>query len=202
MSNFKDTMSIINDMAANMYVAIGANYGRTASENTLVMSIDALTGEGVAAINSGRVYVRHDRTVQGIVEYPDYTSMHNMTDGLRIDMEPVGRQSEGWFEMMHYMERINERTPDLAPIIERRIVKAATSLPTGNHAVYIYRLPEFRGSTDANYYARTVSNGNLVVAIIRDGIVSTVMLRRENQPMTADAMRVNFVHHFAGVWNE
>jgi hypothetical protein len=100
MSNFKDTMSIINDMAANMYVAIGANYGRTASENTLVMSIDALTGEGVAAINSGdacyvRVYFRHDRTVQGIVEYPDYTSMHNMTDGLRIDMEPVGRQSEG-----------------------------------------------------------------------------------------------------------
>jgi hypothetical protein len=33
--------------------------------------------------------------VQGIVEYPDYTSMHNMTDWLRIDMEPVGRQSEG-----------------------------------------------------------------------------------------------------------
>jgi hypothetical protein len=101
--------------------------------------------------------------------------------------------------MMHYMERINERTPDLAPIIERRIVKAATSLPTGNHAVYIYRLPEFRGSSDKNYYARRESNGNLVVAIIRKGIVCTVMLRRDNQPATPESMSVENVHHFAGV---
>lgn len=37
------------------------------------------------------------------------------------------------------------------------------------------------------------SNGDAVVGIVRSGILKTVMLRRFNQPMTTDALRVDSV---------
>ena len=37
------------------------------------------------------------------------------------------------------------------------------------------------------------SNGSAVVGIVRQGTLRTVMLRRFNQPMTKDALRVNVV---------
>lgn len=39
----------------------------------------------------------------------------------------------------------------------------------------------------------TRSNGNLIVAIIRNGLITTVFLRRDYQPMTCDKLGVSEV---------
>jgi hypothetical protein len=59
-------------------------------------------------------------------------------------------------------------------------------------AVLIVTLPE-RAGDDRDDVLTRESNGNEVWSINRDGRIITLMLRRSNQPHTADAMRVNRV---------
>ena len=55
-------------------------------------------------------------------------------------------------------------------------------------AVYAVRLNAHRDSS-----CDSKSNGENVVAIVRNGVVKTVMLRRDNQPRTRTALRVDKV---------
>lgn len=48
--------------------------------------------------------------------------------------------------------------------------------------------------TGTDYHSRQESNGELVVMIVRNGEPKTVMFRRENQPFTAEALRVEKVY--------
>jgi hypothetical protein len=50
-------------------------------------------------------------------------------------------------------------------------------------------LSKFRKTDDSGWE----SNGDTVVGIVRKGILKTIMLRRLNQPMTNDALRVDAV---------
>lgn len=59
--------------------------------------------------------------------------------------------------------------------------------PTGRHAVRVLKLAGRRGTWAG-------SNGDEVWAIIGDGKVLTVMLRRSSQPRTAQAFSVDRVH--------
>ena len=67
-------------------------------------------------------------------------------------------------------------------------VKAAVQLNgrSGSMAVYATRLPTSRA-------VECGSNGQTVVAIVRNGVLKTVMLRRDNQPRTRSALRVDMV---------
>ena len=67
-------------------------------------------------------------------------------------------------------------------------VKAAVQLNgrSGSMAVYATRLQASRA-------VECGSNGQNVVAIVRNGVLKTVMLRRDNQPRTNSALRVDMV---------
>ena len=68
-------------------------------------------------------------------------------------------------------------------------VARSTSVAT---AVLIVTLPD-RAGDDRDDILTRESNGNEVWSINRDGRIITLMLRRSNQPHTADALRVNRV---------
>ena len=55
-------------------------------------------------------------------------------------------------------------------------------------AVYALKLGAMRHSNDSS-----TSNGQNVVAVVRGGVLKTVMLRRDNQPATAEALNVSKV---------
>lgn len=91
--------------------------------------------------------------------------------------------------MPHYMQRIEERMPDLAPRL-LDIARSVESLRLAKDtAVLVHELPALRGDTQANILDRA-SNGDQVWAIVRGGRVVTMMFRRSTQPATAEAMRV------------
>ena len=96
----------------------------------------------------------------------------------------------------HATERAMERIAE-AGLSGRKVLAAAADIapkmPCRSAAVLMTTLPAHVGSTDADYYARSSSNGNQVWCVIRDGRVVTLMLRRDNQPSTPDAMRVERV---------
>lgn len=102
--------------------------------------------------------------------------------------------SEEWG---HALTRIAERCPDLQQV-RTAVRQAELAFRTGSTAVRVAVLPEHRGDVAADYYSRSESNGNEVWAIIRDGHCTTVMLRRSNQPKTADAMHVDQVRFYKG----
>lgn len=101
----------------------------------------------------------------------------------------------------HVLERIRERIDDdnLARVIFERALSSAARLQSGSHAVYVHRSRSFIGDNLSDYHDRTVSNGTLGVAIVRDGNIVTFMWRRDNQPATPDALRVDRVWHVKGV---
>jgi len=97
----------------------------------------------------------------------------------------------------HATERAMTRIA-AAGLSGRKVLAASAAIaskcPAGRSvAVKLTTLPEHVGSTNEDFYARTESNGNQVWVIIRDRRVVTLMLRRDNQPETADAMRVDIV---------
>jgi hypothetical protein len=92
--------------------------------------------------------------------------------------------------MSHAIQRILERLTEDEQRLARGIVaKLGRALPHGSHAVRIMRLQRQRNDAWSD-----VSNGDEAWAIVRDGRVATVMLRRSTQPATAHAMRVDQVH--------
>ena len=87
----------------------------------------------------------------------------------------------------HATERMMSRLTEAERVAVRDVVNTVReAFPRGAVAVYAHRLAAHRD-------AECGSNGRNVVAISRDGRVSTVMLRRDNQPATADRLRVDRV---------
>ena len=97
--------------------------------------------------------------------------------------------------MSHYIERLQERmTPAEASALVAAVAKLARTLDESlDYAVHIMRLPDYRGSWTIDPDGSGISNGNNVWAIIRHGRVATVMLRRDAQPSTKEAFRVDRV---------
>lgn len=58
-------------------------------------------------------------------------------------------------------------------------------------AVRVLRIDRHLGETTSNTYDRMQQNGNQIWLIIRNNYVATVMRRRDDQPRTARAMRVD-----------
>lgn len=58
-------------------------------------------------------------------------------------------------------------------------------------AVILTKLDSHIGTSDKSYYARTDSNGDLVVLIVRENRPVTIMYRRSSQTNTPAQLRVN-----------
>ncbi len=88
-------------------------------------------------------------------------------------------------------ERISAcgRNPAEAYSLAERIARA---YPRTDIAVRLMVLEGAYGDTEEDILSR-MSNGNEVWAIIRQGVVTTIMLRRDNQPRTTEALRVDKV---------
>lgn len=96
---------------------------------------------------------------------------------------------------MHYIDRLRERMTDHeASVLVSAIGNLAKTLDTSrDYAIHIMRLPETRGHWTFNSDGTGESNGSNVWAIIRKGRVATVMYRRDAQPSTREAFRVDTV---------
>ena len=88
----------------------------------------------------------------------------------------------------HATERLQDRLTQSERLEVGQAVKAAVQMNGGriSMAVYATRLPSHRA-------LECGSNGQNVVAIVRNGVLRTVMLRRDNQPPTRTALRVDLV---------
>ena len=88
----------------------------------------------------------------------------------------------------HATERLQDRLTSGERVEVMDAVKAAVQMNgrSGSMAVYATRLPTSRA-------VECGSNGQNVVAIVRNGVLKTVMLRRDNQPRTRMALRVDMV---------
>lgn len=86
----------------------------------------------------------------------------------------------------HAAARISERltAEDTADLV-RRLDTFAAEHPVGTYAVRALSLAAMRGTAWS-----AASNGDTVVAIVRDGTVATVMLRRSSQPFDRAAFNV------------
>jgi len=85
------------------------------------------------------------------------------------------------------------RSPQEAVSLAERIARA---YPRTDIAVRLMVLEGAYGDTQDDILSR-MSNGDEVWAIIRQGSVTTIMLRRSNQPRTPEALRVDKVLRIA-----
>lgn len=91
----------------------------------------------------------------------------------------------------HATERAETRIKECG-LSPRKVMECASDIADkvrdyGSVAVHMTTLPESHGE----YWVE--SNGSQVWAVIRDGRVVTLMLRREDQPGTPDRLRVDHV---------
>lgn len=95
--------------------------------------------------------------------------------------------------MRHIMDRISERITDdatRAHIMSACDTKAARVPKHGSYAVLVGRVA-YQGTMTILPDGTGPSNGNLAVLIVRDGHMVTFMWRRDNQPWTPAALRVD-----------
>ena len=96
--------------------------------------------------------------------------------------------------MSHFWQRCRERLVCMAKMshAEARTLtercKCIARQNKGSVAVYLAHTDDFMGNYYDNY-----SNGRNIVAIIRNGHFVTAMFRRDEQPATAEALRVDRV---------
>lgn len=92
--------------------------------------------------------------------------------------------------MSHYHDRLGERfNSNDAARYGRLVEYIAAKLPSNNsHAVRIAKLPAMVGRAWSD-----TSNGDTAWCIIREGRIITVMYRRQTQPTTAYALKVDRV---------
>jgi hypothetical protein len=86
----------------------------------------------------------------------------------------------------HAVRRVVERGIDpslFVPVLERKLKDLRADIDV---AVKLGTLKERRGDP-------MTSHGEVVWAIIRDGLLKTVMFRRATQPATPEALRVDVV---------
>jgi len=87
----------------------------------------------------------------------------------------------------HATERLQDRLTSCERSEVMEAVKAAVQMNgRTSMAVYATRLETSRAVACG-------SNGQNVVAIVRNGVLKTVMLRRDNQPRSTVALRVDMV---------
>ena len=100
---------------------------------------------------------------------------------------------------LHAAERLVARlSPEERVAIATAADRVAARVPSGSAAIRLCRLGAERAVDPAGMLARgdsavVVVARQDVVAIVRDGRVATIMLRRERQPFTAEALRVDRV---------
>lgn len=88
-------------------------------------------------------------------------------------------------------DRMTQAGVDPTPILASA-ERIALAYPGISLAVRLTVLPEHHGDTTSPRDERD-SNGNEVWAILRNGHVTTIMLRRDTQPRTTEAFGVNRV---------
>lgn len=95
----------------------------------------------------------------------------------------------------HASERIAERlSPSESDTLASAIERMARSMPDSRgYAVMVTRVDVPRGTFTINADGTGPSNGTDLYAIIRNRTVVTVMWRRQAQPVTPDAFRVDIV---------
>src|SRR5688572_4929480 len=107
-------------------------------------------------------------------------------------------QREG-LRMNHIEKRIAERVsnPDMRDLIYKRCeqVKKGVS-PRKSFAVRVVRLAQQQGQMTFEADGSGVSNGETGVVVVRNGNLHTFMWRRNVQPHTAEALRVDAVTCF------
>jgi hypothetical protein len=96
----------------------------------------------------------------------------------------------------HIMTRIAQRVDDNAT--QRAILAscerwAARVDASMTHAIIIGRVPVARGRMTFEDDGRGISNGTVAVLIVKDGRMVTLFWRREAQPFTREALRVDNV---------
>jgi len=94
----------------------------------------------------------------------------------------------------HALSRLNTRLTDAEKVEVISNVKAVVEV-VGSQidvAVYALKLDAHRASN-----CDSKSNGQNIVAVVRKGVIRTVMLRRDNQPATRDALRVDKIVRMA-----
>jgi hypothetical protein len=91
--------------------------------------------------------------------------------------------------MTHIEQRLQERhiSIDYAKLCQ--IAKFA-----GRDAAVLLGSVPCQNDDNTPYTSRELSNGELVVLIVRNNEPKTIMFRRENQPFTAEALRVSKVY--------
>lgn len=97
--------------------------------------------------------------------------MNNEMNGIRIDA--------------HAFERMATRLTDSEKrTVLQRVTLSASRSPANSQAIVAYDL-KTRRMTDSTGNA---SNGNLVIGIVRAGVLKTVMLRRDTQEVSKRMM--------------
>jgi hypothetical protein len=84
--------------------------------------------------------------------------------------------------------------PKVADTLLAKAAIAAATCPDRSAALLLARLPKMKGIAWGD-----ASNGDDVWAIVRDGHVVTLMLRRSTQPATPSALHVAAVHIPSGL---
>lgn len=99
----------------------------------------------------------------------------------------------------HASERIAERLePGASWTIARAIEQlAATTDPRRSYAVMVYRDTQPHGTFRIDADGTGPSNGTDLWAVIRNRTIVTVMWRREAQPATPEAFRVDVIKRVA-----
>ncbi len=88
--------------------------------------------------------------------------------------------------MTHIEQRLAERQ---LSIQHEKLVLIAKSCGSTASAVVLGNVP-YQGQADGAYRSRSESNGDMVILIVRDAKPITVMFRRSDQPLTAEALKV------------
>ena len=100
----------------------------------------------------------------------------------------------------HILARLAERVPDPneQTLIVKACMDAAAHYNAGTHAIRMLKLTSTRGTLTYESDGTGQSNGNCGVLIVKDGSLVTFMWRREHQPHTPEAYRVEKVHYNRG----
>jgi hypothetical protein len=97
--------------------------------------------------------------------------------------------------MSHLQARLQERNIEIDDSFLYLLAFSAQE----DIAFVIKYLDCHKGSAEENYYARTESNGDMVVLVVRENKPITIMYRRKNQDNTRKGLRVGkFINLVSG----
>lgn len=87
----------------------------------------------------------------------------------------------------HVLDQLKQRELNYSPIFLLALAEEYDS----DTAILLKKLPKPKNcNQSADYHKRELSNGNLVILIVRDKRPITIFFRRDDQPFTPQALRV------------